>query len=110
MKLQEIAFMLNLIKSNYRRRMFWFVFAIIALVPGIVLIVSPTLSIDSVWGVISVMVLPTSLIILIFHYSIDGDNFPWQLRKRELKALWEGRKTNFEELICSVPLKKYFEI
>ncbi len=102
--------MTDLIKRNYRRRMLWFyinvitwcismaftVFAIVTKMPGIIQFGAL---------LITAAIAAPSLIC-----NADSVNLPWVVKKRQLNAIKQFQKADFEDLKFSVPLKEYFEI
>ncbi len=105
MTLQEKAFMSDLIKKNYRRRMFWF-FARIFVV---ILCFEPFFCSQFSW----VKALEIVILVFVVLQSLDlyhDSNWPWSIKTRQAKALSQFSKADFEELICSVPLKEYFNV
>ena len=116
MKLKEIAFMRSLIQASYRRRMWWFFFNLILLASAVSVIrfvLVPKVvefpdTFHVVLGVIALLVAVVELFLFSLYY-LGGDNFPWQRRKRELRALNGNIKDDFENLAHMVPLHRYFE-
>lgn len=116
MKLKEIAFMRSLIQASYRRRMWWFLFNLILLISSISVIrfvfvpqiIELPDTLHVVLAVIALLVAVVELFVFSLYY-LGNDNFPWQRRKNELKALNGNLKADFEDLAHMVPLHKYFE-
>ncbi len=106
MKLTERVFMLALIKANYRRRMFWFFLSVVMMIICSSVLYFRT-SIDAIIVIVSGFTLIADVIIFTIFY-IEFDGFPWVTKRREIIALDQGRSLNFEELLSSVPLGKYF--
>lgn len=113
MTLQETAFMINLIKSNYRRRMTNFMFNIFALLlPATIYIyLEGNLTISQ----IIVLALTTCaalwrITIVYFEKDDIGYGLPWQIKKRQVIALNENKDAPFDEMRSSVRLQEYFFI
>lgn len=105
MKLQEIVFMSDLIKRNYRRRMFWFFMRIFV----IILCFEPFLCSQFFW----VKALEIAILVFVVLQSLNlyhDSNWPWTIKKNQAKALNQFSEAEFDELICSVPLKEYFNV
>jgi hypothetical protein len=110
MTLQETAFMINLIKSNYRRRMFYFFLNLLVLAISFYLVqffFADNYSIENPFTAIFVsLVLLASLGIFLFN------SYPWNIKKRQKKALNEctKRDASFDDLRNSPCLHEYFFI
>lgn len=108
MKLQEIAFMSDLIKRNYRRRMFWFCLYLFVVLSYCSLLFF--IETNNAEKLLSFLIATVIVVPPLLHYmGTDSEpNFPWSIKKRQTKALSQFSKVEFDELICSVPLKEYF--
>lgn len=110
MTLQEVAFMANLIKRSYRRRMFWFslhvLFFLISLSLTCFVIMSEKSGIIQIAGLLITAAIAAPIILR----NADDISLPWVIKKRQADAIEQFKKTEFEELCCSVPLHEYFEI
>jgi hypothetical protein len=127
MNLQETAFMINLIKANYRRRMSYFFANILA-----VTFILTTLITLANFGIrhsgvalFSLVVVFSIIFRMLFVYivGVGKDNsinflftgslfyFPWNIKRRQMKALNEAIsvKANFEDLGNSAFLREYFD-
>ena len=112
MNLQEIAFMTDLIKKNYRRRMGNLFLNIVALVVPLSLFLghSPVFAERPYMLPFSFIISLISGLRFLFVYCLDGPKFPWQIKKSQATALREvvSGKGDFEQLGSRVPLGEYF--
>ena len=106
MTLQEKAFMIDLIKRNYRRRVAYELIIMGALTISILIYDLTDGTVSSTFGLITL-----ALLLLLFIFIIFTKRAPAKKRE-QLKALREqyDAKADFEELLRCVPLKEYFEI
>jgi len=109
MTLKEKAFMIDLIKKNYRRRITFFILNLMLALTGLILI--PCGKIDTIIGMFCFL---TGVVLIIFaKRPFYQENLtPWAIKEDQFKALEEqySANANFDELIYCVPLKEYFEI
>lgn len=119
MTLKEKAFMIDLIKRNYRRRNAGLCFDIVLILLGIccllLTMINESKISENLIGILIVTFIAFIFIGLIhmvsyaLSFGLDHET-PRGIKKRQLKALEENKKADFEELIHCVPLKEYFEI
>jgi hypothetical protein len=113
MTLKETAFMVDLIKANYRRRMIGFLVNMVVIFIAIILVflIKPSDNFMGFLQGISLIVAVLALVrMLLVYYSTDNQSdFPWSIRKRQMFALQETikAKADFEDLGSSVPLQEY---
>ena len=106
MTLQEKAFMIDLIKKNYRRRMTFLILKCMLLLVGYLI---PAGHIMTIVGISCVTI--AALLLFLNHQPFGFDMAsPWKIKKVQAEALEQHSKADFEELSHSVPLKEYFEI
>lgn len=111
MTLHEQAFMVYLIKRNYRRRMVYFCFNLITILIPVIVLYWLKLSGPREFGVMLVTIM--FFIRVIYIYFADDeyhDNLPWSIKKRQNKLLIANKKSDFEELRFCVPLREYFYV
>jgi hypothetical protein len=110
MTLQEKAFMCDLIKKTYRRRMFIFYMFVIAIGTPILFIIFGHQT--SMFNVLLASISFIFLLTAVFYYNQSKylSLMPWNLKNKQVEALESYSKSNFKDLICSVPLKEYFTV
>ena len=110
MELKEKVFMVDLIQRRYRRHVGYLIFGAALIIIGwtafcytdkIFFKLSLGLSVISIF----LFSMTLGVIIALIDKAI-------KIKKAQYKALEEqyNAKADFEELICSVPLKEYFEV
>ena len=116
MNLQEIAFMVNLIISNYRRRLLYlYINLILAIVPALIIVFYRDSSLVVMWcGVICVLASGYGFVKYAIHPNTfdDTPSLPWTIKKWQMKALRElaEGKQDFAELRRCPALHEYFEM
>jgi len=111
MTLQEKAFMCDLIKKTYRRRMFVFILFVVAIFTPIAIGTFLKLAVVSalILGAVSFVI----FLVAVFYYQGNEyflSSMPWKLKKMQVEALESYSKSDFEDLICSAPLNEYFHV
>ena len=111
MTLQEKAFMCDLIKKTYRRRMLVFTLFVVAIFMPIATGIFLKLAVASVL----ILGAASFIIFLVAFFYYQGNAYflcsmPWKLKKMQVEALEAYSKGDFEDLICSAPLAEYFSI
>lgn len=113
MKLQEIAFMLSLIKASYRRRMTWFIINMVCIfVPVIVALVDHN-RVEKV-NIFGIAILVLALIFGIVRFFVHYDEYPmpWIQKNKQIKDLKDAnsKQIDFEKLGFYPSLQEYFNI
>jgi hypothetical protein len=108
---QEKVFMCDLIKRNYRRRMFWFSMNLVAIIATI--FGSAFANTEGSNRPLFLLIAVILLLIYVRNYLVDddeGSKLPWKIKKAQAKALNEFKNAGFAEMDSSVVLKEYFEV
>lgn len=114
MTLKEKVFMCELIKSSYRRRIFWFWLQVAVMTICFTCLVYLWLN-----GLKSTMIATISLVGIMamilnmsrLYLSVFAPGFPWKAKQEQadtLEQIWE--KVDFEDLKGYVHLKEYLEV
>lgn len=111
MTLQEKAFMLNLIRSAYRRRM-WILFTTLTLVSSPFLAIYLLLHGDiSSPAMLSLLAIggTVGLLLFFFKYFIKTQTIrPWVIKREQMCDLETWGEDNFEALSSAPSLNEYF--
>ena len=110
MTLQEKAFMCDLIKKTYRQRMFVFYLFVIVISIPILIILFWQLETVVIISLISISIVFFIIACLYYNQSKYLTLMPWALKRMQVQALEDYSKSDFEDLICSVPLKEFFVV
>lgn len=107
MKLQEIAFMSELIKKTYRRRMNILLVNIAIMFSSI----PATIQFSFSYLFTTLFVAVYLIVLFLYYLGVDDNNdLPWAIKKRQARALNDFQKADFDQLKFSVPLKEYFQV
>jgi len=111
MTLHEQAFMVDLIKRSYRRRMFYFCLNLLSILIPVIPLYWVKLSSPREFGAMVAMIVFIIRVIYIYFASDEyRDNLPWSIKKRQYKLLIANWKLDLEELRFCLPLWEYFHI
>ncbi len=112
MKLQEIAFMKNLIMQNYRRRMAYFLLNLFVIIATSYFIYF-FIEVKTIKELFLFIVLGGGVYQIIATYESNDHqrDYPWSIKKRQMKVLREVIKNGtFEDFRGSVPMQEYFDV
>jgi hypothetical protein len=116
MRLQEKAFMIDLINRRYYQRISFRIFeAILALVGFVIILIATCLLPDTVIGLpmtaLGIISFFVGVLAIIFLHKPIGleESSPKRIKEKQIEALEQNKHTSFEDLIYSIPLKEYFE-
>jgi hypothetical protein len=114
MKLKEKVFLCELVKANYRRRMFWFwvqVLVMVICLACLSYLVLNDLKSDMIALISVVGIIATILSMSHLYLSAFSLGFPWKVKREQSETLEEIWKTvDFEDLRGYVYLNEYLRV
>ncbi|MFZ4632519.1 MAG: hypothetical protein ACOYL8_04980 [Patescibacteria group bacterium] len=116
MTLKEKAFMIDLIKRNYRRRMKYFFIELAIIIVGLIFFATVASrrveGLGAIEGFGAIVLIVIGVVFMVFANRPFGYDMasPWKIKKIQTETLNQYSKLDFEELERSVPLHEYFYV